>query len=50
MKEDRKDSRVDLQAAKQSRLIEQRKGAAPPIEEPPKKTQEDDTINKILGL
>ena len=40
LKEDRKDERVDIQAAKQSQLISQRKGLRGEIEEPVKEGEE----------
>lgn len=40
LKEDRKDDRVDMQAAKQSQLLSQRKGLRGEIEEPPKEGEE----------
>jgi len=49
MKEDRKDSRLDLQAAKQSALIEQRKGNSGPLPEPQREEKKDDLIDQILG-
>ena len=43
-KEDRKDDRVEMQAVQQSKLIAQRQGQRPPMEE-----QSDDPLMQILG-
>jgi hypothetical protein len=47
LKEDRKDSRVDKQAAAQSKLIAQRKGERPVMDEAP--DAQDDIISQILN-
>jgi hypothetical protein len=47
LKEDRKDSRVDKQAAAQSKLIAQRKGERPVMNESP--DAQDDIISQILN-
>jgi hypothetical protein len=47
LKEDRKDSRVDKQAAVQSKLIAQRKGERPVMEDAP--DAQDDIVSQILN-
>jgi len=47
LKEDRKDSRVEKQAVAQSKLIAQRKGERPAMEEAP--DSQDDIISQILN-
>ena len=47
LKEDRKDSRVDKQTAAQSKLIAQRKGERPVMEEAP--DAQDDIVSQILN-
>ena len=47
LKEDRKDSRIDKQTAAQSKLIAQRKGERPVMEEAP--DAQDDIVSQILN-
>ena len=47
LKEDRKDSRIDKQAAAQSKLIAQRKGERPVMEDSPE--AQDDIVSQILN-
>jgi hypothetical protein len=47
LKEDRKDSRIDKQTSAQSKLIAQRKGERPVMEEAP--DAQDDIVSQILN-
>jgi hypothetical protein len=50
LKEDRKDDRVDIQAAKQSQLIAQRQGLRGELQEPPKEGEEEQPSDIDLML
>jgi len=50
LKEDRKDERVDKQAAAQSKLISQRQGARGELEEPKKEGEPDDIDLMLQNL